>query len=332
MKKLILALFALQIISAVYAQNNVTKIEYFFDADNGFGLNNIVAIAPNSDITAPISGTVPAGFSSGFHKLYMRPKADNGKWGQTTRMNVTVIPQDLTNNAILGEYFFDSDPSVAAAFPFSISPQSIDINQSFLAQVLANSTIGYHKLYGRIKDAQGNWSHTFRKNVQVVETDGVIDIVEIESFYGSDLEFGNCSALVLANPQPDGTWIVNLPYPVGNYNITNPNPFLFLRVKDSNGQWSHTTYPDIIDTLLSTTNNFDTKKIAIYPNPTSKDVNINIDEPITSVLIYDVNGRKCDVNLNGEMKTVDVSSLSTGMYLIAIETQSGISKIKFVKN
>lgn len=330
MKNMILTIIALQTLFG-YAQN-VTKMEYFLDSDLGFGLNNIVSITVGPDITQNIAVAIPSGATLGFHKIYLRAKADNGIWSQTVRKNITVIEQNHANNVIKGEYFFDADPSVAAAFSFAISDQNSDINQAFLAQVAANASVGYHKLYGRVKDALGKWSHTFRKNIQVVKNDGAIHIVEVESFYNSDLEFGNGSLLVLANPQSDGSWIVNLPYPAGNYNVVTPNPYLFLRVKDSDGQWSQTVFPDQINPLLSNFEVFGNHPVSIYPNPASNQLQIQIADAVKSVSVYDLNGRRHNVFVENENKTVHVSALAAGLYLLSVETSSGNASVKFVKN
>ncbi|WP_209390041.1 T9SS type A sorting domain-containing protein [Chryseobacterium sp. RR2-3-20] len=70
-------------------------------------------------------------------------------------------------------------------------------------------------------------------------------------------------------------------------------------------------------------------KFTIDPNPTSDVLNIKTDSKINAVSVVDMAGRKVDVKLNGSQ--VDVRSLSTGTYLINVETKDGISTEKFIK-
>lgn len=69
--------------------------------------------------------------------------------------------------------------------------------------------------------------------------------------------------------------------------------------------------------------------LMISPNPTSDILNIKTDSKINAVSVVDMAGRKVDVKLNGSQ--VDVRSLSTGTYLINVETKDGISTEKFIK-
>ncbi|SMP09782.1 T9SS type A sorting domain-containing protein [Chryseobacterium profundimaris] len=69
--------------------------------------------------------------------------------------------------------------------------------------------------------------------------------------------------------------------------------------------------------------------ISVYPNPTSEFLNIKTDSKINAVSVVDMTGRKVDVKISGSQ--VDVRSLSTGTYLITVETKEGTSSQKFIK-
>lgn len=69
--------------------------------------------------------------------------------------------------------------------------------------------------------------------------------------------------------------------------------------------------------------------VSIYPNPTLDFLSIKADSKINSVSVYDSNGRKINVKLEGNK--VDVSSLPSGNYLINIETKEGKTTEKFIK-
>src|ERR1035438_5583852 len=71
-----------------------------------------------------------------------------------------------SQNVIQGEYFIDSDPGFGSATPFTISPQDTDITQAFTIPDSAFPNPGYHCVYFRTLDANGNWSITGRRIVE----------------------------------------------------------------------------------------------------------------------------------------------------------------------
>src|SRR5690606_20338955 len=83
--------------------------------------------------------------------------------------------------------------------------QALSAGQNITADVTINipagTPAGYHKLYFRTKDSNGLWSHTVRRNINVVESQGELTVAQIEYFFGSDPQFGNASSYVVANPQ-----------------------------------------------------------------------------------------------------------------------------------
>jgi len=70
--------------------------------------------------------------------------------------------------------------------------------------------------------------------------------------------------------------------------------------------------------------------INIYPNPTSFQLTIDIDEKIETVLVLDITGKTVQsfIPIN---KTIDVSNLIEGIYFLQVQTKKGISNSKFIK-
>ncbi len=63
--------------------------------------------------------------------------------------------------------------------------------------------------------------------------------------------------------------------------------------------------------------------ISIFPNPATNHINISgEDDIIKNVTIYTVSGQKV-FKVSGDKKHVDISSLSTGLFLVKIETDNG---------
>jgi len=77
-------------------------------------------------------------------------------------------------------------------------------------------------------------------------------------------------------------------------------------------------------------------KLAVYPNPTSSFINISNGENIllNDVQITDINGRTVkSLKLNGVSETqINVSELSSGVYMMNISSDMGTTTKKIVKN
>src|SRR4029078_12182892 len=108
MKNFIILLFFTGLRVACLSQD-VVQVEYFVDADAGFGNNTIVDVTPSPDGTFPFTLNL-ASVIPGYHKLYIRTKDSDGKWGLTARRNIEVLTSESKTTLIKGEYFIDTDP------------------------------------------------------------------------------------------------------------------------------------------------------------------------------------------------------------------------------
>lgn len=318
MKRFILFIALLSSLTQ-WAQD-ITKVEYALDIDNGYGSNNVITVSPGTDINPSIPITLNANMASGFHKLYLRVKNANG-WSHTLRQNIEIIPAAVVNNLIEGEYFVDVEPEFNQGNPFAVSAQSTNITQDILAQLANNLNTGFHKLYFRLKDQANHWSHTIRYNFEVIENNGNINIVAAEFFFTTDPLFGQATpvTVVASSPNNDGTWTFNVPYPVGPYNFTDK---LYLRVLDQNGKWSHTTLLDAVDSSLSA-NVFDQVSLRVFPNPTTDFVQFHTQQnQIFDVAIYDALGKKVGQQQANNNSPIDLTNVPKGLYLLQTTDQN----------
>lgn len=74
---------------------------------------------------------------------------------------------------------------------------------------------------------------------------------------------------------------------------------------------------------------FNRPGLSIYPNPASDILHISTTDNLKAVSAYDLQGRA--VMLAGNADAVDVSALPAGIYILNAETESGTTKIKFLK-
>ena len=87
----------------------------------------------------------------------------------------------------------------------------------------------------------------------------------------------------------------------------------------------------IVDTVLGA-NDFDTSSISTYPNPVASKLNIQSEELITSVSIFNTLGQKVLNVAGGSLNlSVDMSTLSPGVYVANIATDNGSKTMKVIK-
>ncbi len=87
----------------------------------------------------------------------------------------------------------------------------------------------------------------------------------------------------------------------------------------------------IVDTVLGS-NDFDTTSISAYPNPVTSKLNIQSEELITSVSIFNTLGQKVLNVAGGSLNlSVDMSTLSPGVYVANIATDNGSKTMKVIK-
>lgn len=214
---------------------NLVSAEYFFDADPGFGNGTPMSFAPDTNVTVQLSIDV-SGLSPGVHKLYIRAKDANGKWGiaqprlvfiQTT--NVSTPRPDLTE----AEYFFDADPGFGLGNGFSLSSgDSISVTSSINVSGL---NPGVHKLYIRAKDETGKWGVAQPRLAMIQLTNPAThrpDLTAAEYFFDSDPGFGNGTDFSFS---PDDSISIT-----SSLNVSALAPGLhklYIRAKDQNGKW-----------------------------------------------------------------------------------------------
>ncbi len=85
-----------------------------------------------------------------------------------------------------------------------------------------------------------------------------------------------------------------------------------------------TTPTSIEDHVLTAGN------VLIYPNPTTSTLTFNAEETISRVEIYNMQGQKV-LSEAGDVHTMNVSSLSNGLYMVKVTTPTGTTTQKVVK-
>ena len=86
----------------------------------------------------------------------------------------------------------------------------------------------------------------------------------------------------------------------------------------------------LVKNVSLSTNQFYKSNIKVYPNPASDILNIESQEEVNHIEIFDLLGKQI-LSFKGA-KNIDVSGLQNGIYLLKINTEKGSLTEKFIKN
>lgn len=136
---------------------SVTAMEYFIDADPGFGAGTPLAVlAPAQTITGS-SGINTASLSEGIHRVYVRARDAYGRWGQPCYRTLVVRPAGAyfpaaaaPRNLTALEYFFDTDPGYGQGTIIMVPPAQLLQNEPITADIAGLTSSQMHTLFVRV--------------------------------------------------------------------------------------------------------------------------------------------------------------------------------------
>lgn len=159
------------------------------------------------------------------------------------------------SNVIEVEYFLDTDSGFGMNTVLNVTTPEVDITEAVLADIPVTTSEGYHKLYIRTKDADGHWSHTTRKHIQIFAPVIENNVIIGEYYIDEDPSFGLANSFEINPQEADVEQAFEAQIlstvPLGYHK-------LYGRVKGSDGRWSHTFR----------------KNIQVYQNPDTNVVEI----------------------------------------------------------
>lgn len=220
---------------------HVSYLEYFIDADPGFGLGT--KLATNAPGTISEYYNIPlASIKDGFHVLYIRAKDNNGIWslcGSNSFYKIGTRSVDI----IKMEFFIDVDPGFNNAIPISITKgksiqKVININLSEISN-------GLHTFFVRAQDASGSWSITHQSAFYKTSSK-LRNISALEYFFNMDPGYGYGTVIPVNHASPDITKHINIELAC----LTSGQHTFYIRARDEVGRWSliHSKAVDVIIT------------------------------------------------------------------------------------
>lgn len=117
-----------------------------------------------------------------------------------------------------------------------------------------------------------------------------------------------------------------------SYVVVAPNPGNYMLVVTTDYgceiESSVTTVVNSVEDIESALN------VVVYPIPTSQVLNFKSAATVDRIIIFDIAGKVVfqDMNVNTKLKTIDISSLQEGTYILSLSTKSGTVNKRFVIN
>lgn len=204
---------------------DITAIEYFVDADPGYGSGTSVSFTSNNNVNRNFPVAIPPHLSDGFHTLMIRAKDAQHKWSivGSRPFYKQRISGNALENIVAVEYFIDTDPGAGNATPVAIIAGTT-LTRDFLLNLdsLAN---GSHRLYMRARNAANKWS-----------------LLSMRDFMVQD------NIIIIQNMPADWCASTNFNIPLVLYGTYNTGNVFTAQLSDANGNFD---LPVTIGTLTS---------------------------------------------------------------------------------
>ena len=195
---------------------NINRIEYYLDADPGYGNATNLSFIGTNNATGSINlDLIP--LNAGVHIIGVRSRDANGAWSLDNKWiflkpyaNTGAVVQPNINRV---EWYLDNDPGYGNATPISIAAGqdlaglAININLVPLNQ-------GVHILGVRSRDANGAWSFDnkwiFLKPYTNTGAVPQPNINRVEWFLDNDPGYGNATPVSIAAGQDLSSLAINI--------------------------------------------------------------------------------------------------------------------------
>lgn len=229
-------LFLLFLWTLPLTAQNLTRIEYFIDADPGYGLGTEVLFTAGTTLDESFSINLPSNISEGFHYLTVRVKDANNNWSSVIsrpflKESLTPIP---TSTLVAIEYFIDADPGYGVGTNVPITA-GLTIDNTFSIALPNNISTGLHNLTVRAKDVNNQWSSVIVRPFlkENLSTTALPNLVAMEYFIDTDPGYG---AAIAVNFTSGNTILIPFTAALGSLAVGDHH--IYIRTKDTNNQWS----------------------------------------------------------------------------------------------
>ncbi len=227
--KLLILLF---LITGTVKTQSISRLEYYFDNDPGYGNGIAAAITPGVSVSTGVT-LITSALSEGIHKLCFRAKNTASRWSETSA-SLYYVAGTLTPWTIAGlEYYFDTDPGYGNAVAVNLTASS-DVTSGFQVNTAALSS-GIHQFCVRVKNEKRQWSQISASLIYIAPRPLKADLVKMEYYFDTDPGYGNATEVIIPSDSD-----LNEAIPVNTSGLTPGMHKLSVRVENIAGRWSET--------------------------------------------------------------------------------------------
>jgi cytochrome b subunit of formate dehydrogenase len=217
---------------------DISRIEYFFDNDPGFGNGTEITgyTQPNADLSNYSTVIDASILTDGIHILFVRTKNTANIWSQAYRQTFLKMNAATNGNITRLEYFFDNDPGHGNGTEitgYAAGNDIVNFNTNLNASALSQ---GIHTLFVRSKD---DWSITARQTFLKQNIPSIGDITRLEYFFDNDPGHGNGTEIT---GYTAGNDIINFNTNLNASALSQGIHTLFVRSKDDWSITAHQTF------------------------------------------------------------------------------------------
>jgi hypothetical protein len=224
---------------------NITALEYFLDADSGYGLGTSVAVTAGSPLTQSFTLALPNTVADGFHFISVRAKDVNNKWAVVgvRPFYKETFPTTTVPNITALEYFLDADPGYGLGTSVAVTAGS-PLTQNFTVALPNTVADGFHYLNIRAKDVNNKWSVLgirpfYKETIPANVTPP--NIATMEYFVDADPGYGLGTNVAITAGTP-----ILKSFTASLGSLSNGTHKLTIRAKDTNNRWGVVGIKDFV--------------------------------------------------------------------------------------
>ena len=226
---------------------------------------------------------------------------------------------------------FDTDGTTELKVNFPVYDGTFDgttYSQNFNFPATAQSWAGFSNNNTNLYTLSFTSGGKVTFNASVAADAEVYFRFEADVYPNTEPSFNSANVALLAANPANTAYEVAIP---ANATNTYKSAILYVVTRDVEVSLSEIK---IIQNPTDTASNVDNDmlKISLYPSPAQNELTISAENTIQNVSIYNVLGRKVQAfNVNAASKKLDVSALSTGIYILKYTANNAVGSMKFVK-
>ena len=150
---------------------------------------------------------------------------------------------------------------------------------------------------------------------------------EANPYPAVDPAYNTVNVVLLASNDANTVYEVAIPATTDTYN----SALFYVVTRDVDVSMSEVKIVGSAEDTASIDKN-NLSNVSLYPSPAQNELTISAENTIQNVTVYNVLGRKVQsFNVNATSKKLDVSSLSTGIYILKYTANNVVGSMKFIK-